>query len=1090
MLASLELRLVIRKQGIEYLAVTEQLDGTRICTNTFQHDPAEFMLLDALQLHPQKEPASWLIRRFTRNKPRNSVEMQAAQYGVQLYQYVFGTGRKLRDFLRAQKNKQLIRLRLVFTPSTEVLNRLPWEYLNDGKVFLSVHRNIQIIRQSTKFSTIVPASTRIPLRVLALIASPADQATIKIDEEVTRLHDAFEADIIEGKVELDVLHEVTTFTLRRTLRERLYHVIYYIGFGKFDLMQQRSYLCFENAWGNTEMLGASQLNKILRQNKPHLLIIRGRSSKQTSGRDPYQIFALESIQHGTSAVLNIPAAMHLQSVDHLTKVLFNELARGKSVGESVRAARKSIFDLDETLRDDKRINWGFANLYSGVERVQPIISTQQQEALPRDMDVRNPLLFVDRKSELQNLREALRENASVISLWGHAGAGKSTLIDQLLYRTGAQLRGILRIKCDTLRDPLSVLSKIANFWAGHTPMEHRQAADLLLDSRQDPFVRAQAAQQHLGQYRYLFIFENIDVWFAEQNTQKTADGKDCIIHPLIRSILLGLLHAESNTTFIFTGARRWADLSALPSATRRDIPLPFLGTVWAYQLMASLPGLKTLTHQAKEAVYWQMGGHPLAIKLLSAWCISDNNNDLDNLLENAPVRNRSTENWITYLLNDVIDNLDPGEAQVLPITALLNRPFTGKILPNLTLISSQYAGAVLNNWRELELIQDTGIEGQYEFHPLIRNYILDRLSENEFRQLHLQAAEYYGAPFIDEARRQIYTRNASYQSEERVTWLARDINGILGTWLRQEKGNDKSQELLDLAMSWHYHLFNASEYQAAAQIARVVVPVLHRLGLRDLAGELLQRAITAAEGYDRAVRMDDLAKMQVADGHLAGALNVYEEVYKALLSHGTDTQRAHVLTRSARIQQQMGLWQDAIKRYEQALKILRQHGEQRGQVICLFQLSVIYRQQENLQQALVYSQAAKELYDKLVDDRGLASATHEQGQILRDMNHLDRALENFAESMRLCRRLGDMACVASNLYEIGNVLHKLGKTEMAIRTLEEAESLYDMLAAPERNKVLRLLEELYEKQQRLTDAVQRFRAAKQGSTKRRGFLSR
>jgi tetratricopeptide (TPR) repeat protein len=307
--------------------------------------------------------------------------------------------------------------------------------------------------------------------------------------------------------------------------------------------------------------------------------------------------------------------------------------------------------------------------------------------------------------------------------------------------------------------------------------------------------------------------------------------------------------------------------------------------------------------------------------------------------------------------------------------------------------------------------------------------------------------------------------------------------------LRQDQESDRYQELLDLALSWYYHLLHGGEYHAAVQISRAVVPVLHRLGLRDLAGELLKQAISAAEGYDKALSMDDLAKIHVADGQLAGALNVYDEVYKALLLHGTDIQRAHVLTRSARVQQQMGLLNDAIQKYKQALRMMREAGDQRGQALCLYQLALIFKEQENRQQALVYSQAAKELYTKLLDDRGLALAAYEQGHILSEMEHLDGALENFAESMRLCRRLGDLNCVANNLFEIGNVLHKLGKTEMAIRTLEEAEGVYEMLDVTKQAEVQHLLETLYDKQQRLTDAVQRFRKAKRSSVNRRRNLN-
>lgn len=1087
MLDLLELKITIRKQGGEYTAVTEQSNGETICTNTFQYDSTHLMLLGSPDSPDQKASISHFVQRITRRRHRSPYETLVAQYGEELYQYLFGNGREFRDFLRAHKEHNVIHLKLVLTANTAVLSGLPWEYLYDGKVFLCQSKNIQIIRQTENLSAAVSAPSSAPLRVLALISSPEDQAPLNMDDELARLQDALAVVITGGKVELDVLPEVTTFTLRRALHDKFYHVLYFVGYGKFQLMQQRSYLCFEDDVGHSDWIGAPQLKKILLRHEPQLLILNGRTNVQTGVRDPYHSFALECLQQGLAAALTIPTAMHPDSTEILTQVFFNALGSGQTVCESMRAVRRAMIDLDEALGDEKRFDWGTPACYIGTECVQPISATEPTPVLESEEgfegEGQSAPTYIGRKKELQILRKFLKEKIPVIYVWGHIGAGKSTLIDQLLDHTGVQLKGVLRVQCDAILEPLSVLSKIASFWAGHDPVEHQQAADLLLDSRQDAFVRAQAAQQHLGQYRYLLIFENIDVWFSEPSAESSSEVTGSIAYPLIRSLLLGLLHAKANTTFLFTGARRWADLSTLPSTDRCEIPLPLLKPIWAYQLMSSLPGLNTISRQTKEAVYWHLGGHPLAIKLLSAWRFSDQDNDLDNLFKDPPVSNRSTTAWIAYLLKDIIDHLDPGEAQQLPIAAVLNRPISAKVLPNLTQITSPYAGVLLNTWWNLGLIQKTEVEGQYKFHQLVRNFILDRISTDEFRRLHLLAAEYYGAPFMDEARRQIYARNAGYQSEERVTWLARDINGILGTWLRQEQDTERYQELLELAMSWHYHLFHAGQFEAAVQIARAIVSVLHRIGLRDLAGALLQRAVSAAEGYDRAVGMDDFAKIQIADGHLASALNVYEEVYKALLTYGTELQCAHVLARSARVQQQLELWDDAIKRYEQALQIMRREVDLRGQVACMYQLSIIYRRQHNLQQALVYSQAAKELYDKLIDDRGLASAAHEQGYILRDMELLDGALENFAESMRLCRRLGDLACTAGNLYEIGDVLHKLGKTEMAIRTLEEAQGLYEMLAAPERVDVLRLLEELYEKQQRMVDAVQRFKAAKHNTVK-------
>ncbi len=481
MLDSIELRLVIRKQDGEYIAVTEQSNGKEICVNTFQHDPAQLMLLGAPDLHDYKVPVSQVVQNIFRRRHRSPNEKQAAQYGAQLFHYVFGNGRKFHDFLRAHKEHNTIRLKLVLTSDTAILSRLPWEYLYDGKVFLCKSRNIQIIRQPERVSADVPASSVAPLRILVLITSPDDQAALNIDDELARIQDALATAIVDSKVELDVLSEVTTFSLRRALRRKFYHVLYFIGYAKYNLMQQRSYLCFEDGVGHTELIGAPQLKKVLHHKEPHLLILNGRPSTHTGVHDPYHNFALECLQQGIAAVVNIPVAMHLKSLDSLTQVLFNGLCVGQSVCESMLEAQRALIDFDEASGDEKRFDWGIPTCYIGANRVQPISSTEAPHVLESDVvaeDLSLPL-FVGRKNELQNLRKALKENVSVIYLWGHIGVGKSTLIDQLLNHTGVQLKGILRVQCDAIREPLSVLSKIADFWAGHTPVEHQQAADLL-----------------------------------------------------------------------------------------------------------------------------------------------------------------------------------------------------------------------------------------------------------------------------------------------------------------------------------------------------------------------------------------------------------------------------------------------------------------------------------------------------------------------------------------------------------------------------------------------------------------------------------
>lgn len=1083
MLDSLEVRIIFHKQGNNFTAVTEQRNGQSICANTFQYNPSELMLLDAPSSPTVPQPASWLVRKITQRQPRNPLEMQAAHYGAQLYQYVFGTGRKFREFLRARRDS-VIRLVLIFPPEVTLLNRLPWEYLHDGKDFLLKH-NIHLIRQSDKQAQNVPVASAAPLRILALIAKPALPTSLDAEQALAELHAAFGPLIAEGAATIDVLPEVTTFALRRALNND-YHAVFFAGNSEYNAVQHCSYLYFEDDKGDVLPLTADIFSDILKGNPPHLVVLQGQPVKQSGIHDPCQHFALSCLSQGVPGVVNIPPGLHPDAALKIIRTLFSTLSAGQSVAESMGAVRERLMSAEDASNQLLRCDWGLPNAFVGCERLQLVAPVDDSDRLNRaSVGKRGPYpILVDRSKELQHLRKALRDSASVIYLWGQSGAGKSALIDELLSHTGEYFEGVLRVQCDEIHEPLSVLSKLANFWAGHTPIEHKQAANVLLDSRQDPFIRAQTAQHRLRKYRYLVIFENIDTWFKDSLSETALEGEGTMSDPLLRSILLGLLHAQSGTTYLFSGKRQWSDLSVLPNAQRRKIPLPLLNAHWATQFMLTLPGLAPASDATKQAVFWHIGGHPLALKLLAAWSLVNEANNVENLMQAPPVTNRSTQHWIAYVLDEIIDNLDPGQSQVLPMVAVLNRPFTEKVLPKLTPVSAPYAGDLLRTWRKLELIQEVGYGGNYKFHALMRDYILSRLSEEEMKELHSQAAAYYGAPFVDEARRQIFTRNIGNQSEERITWLARDTNGILGAWLRQGQQSERYQELLDLAMSWQYHLYLAGEYQAAVQVARAIVPVLHDLGLRDLSGALLQRAMSAAEGHARTLSMDGLANLKVADGHLAGAVTLYDEVYKALLSHGTDSQRAYILTRSAQVLQELGLLEDAMYRYQKALKILRQVGEKDNQVVCLHHMAVVYKKLNNLQQALVYSQAAKELYEKLVDDRGLASVSYEQGCIMKALNHLDGALENFANSTRLCRKLGDLHCIADNLFEIGDVLQKLDRTEMAIRALEEAAGYYKKLSAPESDKVMQLLEDLYGRQKRLTDAVQRFKTAKQKAVRK------
>jgi tetratricopeptide (TPR) repeat protein len=224
------------------------------------------------------------------------------------------------------------------------------------------------------------------------------------------------------------------------------------------------------------------------------------------------------------------------------------------------------------------------------------------------------------------------------------------------------------------------------------------------------------------------------------------------------------------------------------------------------------------------------------------------------------------------------------------------------------------------------------------------------------------------------------------------------------------------------------------------------------------------------------------------------------------------------MLRAGHVHQDLGELDDAIQHYDTALQIIRkreghsdtaeltreedvmaqalplpvsERATREDKVIdqaslaaeaeCLSHLATAYRLTGDLPKALVCSQGAKEYYEILDNTLKKATIEHEQGLILKLMERSESALERFVASLRLCRELGDPKCVAENLLEIGQLFDKLGKTDVAIHVIEDAIERHSYLRNPEHGALLSLLESLYDKQRRLTEAITRFRTTREKS---------
>ena len=1066
-----ELRVVIRKLGSKYFAITTQSTGLEICTNEFQHNPSGLARTNPLWLLQR----GLLLPEEIRPLDGKPDEEQVARYGQHLFGYLFGNGKRLRKFLSANSDYQQAHLILSLHPDTASLWRLPWEYLHDGERFLCLDGNLFLSRLPAELPELSPPMVPPPLRALFILATPEDQQTLDVERELAVAQDALEDIIRTGNLSMEVLEEATLPALQDALTRENYHILHYIGHGTFSQNQQRGFLCFENRIGETELVSALQLNPLL-DIAPTLriMIISACQSAQIGVLNAFDNVATGLLQNGLPAALTVPTSLSDESAIALLRTFYSQLTQGTPPVECLHHTQLALKQIDDNHPPERqRFDWGVPALYLRAQEMRLIdhdLPTLTSPTLVRRKDrttakLSLPAVFVNRVKELHTSRAALQEHIPAICLWGKTGVGKSVLTAKLIEYADISLDNVLVIHCRELVEPTIALEEIARFWRSHQTDDHLKAANLLLDARRDPIERARTAQQIFGEQHYLIVFDDIDAWF-DTPTHPNSTGSARIANTAMRAIVRGFLSAGTATTYLFTTQRRWAEVEALPVEAKREIHLGALTQRQAILLMQSLPYLERESPVTKQGIYRLIGGHPGVLKLLDGWLASGNT--LKTLLVNPPVEHRATEAWQQYFLNDILDSFDSSEGQALMSMAVLKGPFSAGLVAKVSRIAVKYAVPLVKRWKKYSLLQfhhlDDAKDPWYTLHPTVSDHILARLGHNDLLEFHARAAAHYGAPFLDEARRRVVARNLPTRSEKHIEWLARDGNGILGMWTRQTQNLEHARHSMKRALAWQYHLFKAEEFEAAAQIVRAIMPVLKRWGLYDLSESLLQRNAATVREPDCAPSLDELARLYIEHGHLNEALQVYENVYRMLKVKGAKPQMAHIMSRIAGIYAQLGDYDRAIKLNEATLPVMREIEDTAGESRCLHQLTTIYRQIEKHKTALVYGQAAKELDAKRGDVTGAATVTYEQGLILKQMGHFDNALGCFRKSLKVACEVDNEALTINSLREINTTCQNSAQIDSAIAALLKVLTLCQRRNAHEAIRVLESLRDLYARQ--------------------------
>ncbi|HEX6778161.1 MAG TPA: CHAT domain-containing protein [Ktedonobacterales bacterium] len=268
------------------------------------------------------------------------------QFGQRLFEALFaGDVRRLYDASAAHAAEHGQGLRLRLRIGAPELAALPWEFLYDPlqREYMCFLPDTVIVRYLEVAQPIPPFHIEPPLRVLAMIADPSDQARLNVLDEKQRLLNALAPLEQLGILKLRWVEGQRVHDLHQALLQRDWHIFHFIGHGAFDPNQQEGVLALANEQGKTRLLSATALARLLAQ-RPSLRLVVLNSCQGAAG-SRHDIFSSTA---ATLASKRIPAVLAMQyeisdqaAID-FTRGFYNSLAVGLPVDSAVTQARTAI----------------------------------------------------------------------------------------------------------------------------------------------------------------------------------------------------------------------------------------------------------------------------------------------------------------------------------------------------------------------------------------------------------------------------------------------------------------------------------------------------------------------------------------------------------------------------------------------------------------------------------------------------------------------------------------------------------------------------------------------------------------------------
>lgn len=306
-------------------------------------DPDDPELRGLLDIVPGRLVESSARLRFAAGSP---AEHALRQLGTRLFRAIMVDevpGRLGAALDRAQEEGRALRITLRIRP-TELQN-WPWELMYDPRKLKEefLGKIATLVRAPGDLGVVPALRVNGPLRILGVVAAPADQPDLKAVDSERALLTAALADMIEaGRVELDWAVP-TQDGVHAALRRGPWHVLHFIGHGDFDMVggQGRLWLCGPD--GRGDALSARDLANMCQAHPSlRLAVLNACQSAYGDGVDPYSSMAAALVRARVPAVVAMQYPITDDAAEAFTAPFYEGLAAGQPVDLCMRFGRQRI----------------------------------------------------------------------------------------------------------------------------------------------------------------------------------------------------------------------------------------------------------------------------------------------------------------------------------------------------------------------------------------------------------------------------------------------------------------------------------------------------------------------------------------------------------------------------------------------------------------------------------------------------------------------------------------------------------------------------------------------------------------------------